>query len=167
MTKDMSYRLGRYEIIEKENGEIWWESHAGFGRLRAGKCFIIEDILFIGPYKKEKPGFLKGEFIEHLNKFPKWEKTKYHCSSYTIYNCKTGRRSRNFGADEDFRNEAPPSKLKGIPAKANKIKRINNSDSKEKFCEETIPKPVNLAKVIAKVKGKGGAIWRRIKDRFP
>ncbi len=84
MTKDTSYRLGRYEIIEKENGEVWWETHAGFGRLRAGKCFIVEEILFIGPFKKEKPGFLKSEFIDHLNKFPKWEETKYYCSSYTI-----------------------------------------------------------------------------------
>jgi len=152
MTKDTSYRLGRYEIIEKENGEVGWEAHAGFGRLRAGKCFIVEEILFIGPYKKENPGFLKGEFIEHLNKFPKWEKTKYYCSSYTIHSCKTGRMSRNFGADEDI---------------GNKIKRINNLGSKEKFYEETIPKPVNFAKVIAKVKGKGLAIWRLIKDRFP
>ena len=42
-------------------------------------------------FKTEEPGFLKDEFIQHLNKFPKWEKTKYYCSSYTIYNCKTGR----------------------------------------------------------------------------
>ena len=152
MMKDTSYRLGRYEIIEKENGEVWWETHAGFGRLRAGKCFIVEEILFIGPYETEKLGFLKGEFIEHLNKFPKWEKTKSYCSSYTIYNCKTGKMSRDFGADEDF---------------GNKTKRINNWGSKEKFYEETIPKPVNLAKVIAKVKGKGLAIWRLIKDWFP
>ena len=74
MTKDTSYRLGRYEIIEKENGEVWWETHAGFGRLRAGKCFIEGEILFIGPYKTEELGFLKGEFIQHLNKLPKWVK---------------------------------------------------------------------------------------------
>jgi len=152
MTKDTSYRLGRYEIIEKENGEVWWETHAGFGRLRAGKCFIVEEILFIGPYKREKPGFLKGEFIDHLNKFPKWKKTKYYCSSYNIYNSKTGRMSRNFGTDEDF---------------GNKAKKKNSFGSKEKFCGEIIPKSISLTKVIANFKEKGVAIWKLLKDWFP
>lgn len=156
MAEDTSYGLGRFEIIEKKNGEIWWETHAGFGRLRAGKCFIVGEILFIGPYKTEKPGFLKGEFIEHLNKLPKWEKTKYYCSSYSIYNCKTGRMSRNFGAGEDLRS---------------KTKTKNNFSNKEKFYEETfyeetITKPINLTAVIAKFKEKGVVIWRLIKDRF-
>ncbi|MBC8430291.1 MAG: hypothetical protein H8D96_00055 [Desulfobacterales bacterium] len=151
MTNDTSYRLGRFEIIEKENGEIHWETHAGFGRLRTGKCFIEGEILFIGPHKTEELGFLKGEFIDHLNKFPKWEKTKYYCSSYSIYSCKTGRMSRNFGAGEDI---------------GNKIKRINNLGGKEKFCEETIPEPVNLSKVISKFTEKGVVIWGLLKGRF-
>ena len=50
-------------------------------------------ILFIGASESEEPGFLKNEFMLHLNRLPKWEKTKYLCSSYTIYSCKTGRRS--------------------------------------------------------------------------
>ena len=33
MTKDTSYGLGRFEIIEKKSGEIWWGTHAGFGPL--------------------------------------------------------------------------------------------------------------------------------------
>jgi hypothetical protein len=128
-----------------------WETHAGFGRLRAGKCFIVGEILFIGPYKTEKPGFLKGEFIEPLNELPKWEKTKHFCSSYSIYNCKTGRISRNFGAGEDFRS---------------KTKTKNNFINKENFYEKTITKPTNLTTVIAKVKEKGVVIWRLLKDRF-
>jgi len=151
MTKVRSYRLGRYEIIEKGNGEIWWETHAGFGRVRTGNCFIIENILFIGPHKMETPGFLKGEFIEHLNKLPKWEKTKYYCSSYTFYNCNTGRMSRNFGAGEDIEN---------------KTKRGNCFGIKEKFYEVPTPKPLNFKKSIAKFKEKGIAIWRLLKDRF-
>jgi len=152
MTKDTSYRLGRYEIIKKENGEVGWEAHAGFGGLRAGRCFIEGEILLIGPYETEKLGFLKGEFIQHLNKLPKWEKTKYYCSSYTIYNCKTGRIPRNFGPDEDL---------------VNKTKKKNSFGSKEKFCGEIIPKSVNLTKVIAKFKEKGVAIWKLLKDWFP
>ena len=151
MSKDISYRLGRFEIIEKKNNEIWWETHAGFGRLRAGKCFIVGEVLFIGPYQTEEPGFLIGEFIEHLNKFPKWEKTKHYCSSYSIYNCKTGKISRNFGTGEDLRN---------------KTKTKNNFDNKKKFYEETITKPINITTVIAKFKEKGVVIWRLLKGRF-
>jgi hypothetical protein len=60
--------------------------------------------------------------------------------------------SRNFGTSEDI---------------GNKIKRTNNLSSKEKFYEETIPEPANLAKVIAKFKEKGVVIWKLIKDWFP
>ena len=151
MAEDTSYGLGRFEIIEKKNGEIWWETHAGCGRLRAGKCFIVGEILFIGPYKTEKPGFLKGEFIEHLNKLSKWEKTKHYCSSYSIYNCKTGRMSRNFGEGEDLEQ---------------KTKTKNNFGNKRKIYEETITKPIILTTVIAKFKEKGVVIWRLLKDRF-
>jgi hypothetical protein len=151
MTKDNSYRLGRFEIIEKKNGEMWWETHAGFGRLRAGICFIVGEILFIGPYKTEKPGFLIGEFIEYLNKLPKWGKTKYYCSSYSIYNCTTGRISRNFGVDEDIGSNS---------------KTKNNLADKEKIYKETIIKPINLSEGVIKFKEKGAAIWRLLKNRF-
>ncbi len=93
MTKETSYRLGRYEIIEKGNGDLWWKCHGGFANVNVGKCFIGGDILFIGASKSEESGLLKNEFILHLNRLPKWEKTKYYCSSYTIYSSKTGRRS--------------------------------------------------------------------------
>jgi hypothetical protein len=102
-------------------------------------------------YKTEKPGFLKGEFIEHLNKLPKSEKTKHYCSSYSIYNCKTVRMSRNFGAGEDLRS---------------KTKTKNNFGNKEKIYKKTITKPINLTTVIAKFKEKGVVIWRLLKDRF-
>ena len=147
----MSYSLGRYEIIEKENGEVWWETHFGFGRLRAGKCFIVEQFLFIGPYKTEKPGFLIGEFFEHLNKFPKWEKTKYYCSSYFIYSCITGRMSRNFGVDKDLEC---------------KTKTKNDFGNKEKFYEEPEIKATNLTEGIVKFKEKGVAMWGLLKDRY-
>ena len=137
--------------IEKKNNEIWWETHAGFGRFRAGKCLIVGEVLFIAPYQTEEPGFLKGEFIEQLNKYPKWEKTKYYCSSYFIYNCKTGRISRNFGAGEDLES---------------KTKNKNDFDNKEKFYEEPTAKPINLTKGIVKFKEKGVAIWGLLKDRF-
>jgi hypothetical protein len=96
-TNSISYRLAQYEIIENESGELWWKAHAGLGRLRHGKCFIEDGMLFIGASGKadlKKPGesgFLRREFLKHLNQLPKWEKTEYYCSSYTLRLCKTGR----------------------------------------------------------------------------
>jgi hypothetical protein len=95
-TKAISYRLAQYEIMEGENGEVWWKAHAGLGRVRHGKCFIEDSILFIGASnadvkKPGEPGFLRREFITHLNQLPQWEKTKYYCSGYTLRSCKTPR----------------------------------------------------------------------------
>ena len=92
MTEDRFYKLGQYKIIEKHNGALCWESYGGFSSVRGGKCFIEGDILFLGASETKEHGYLLLEFKEHLNKLPRWEKTKYYCPSYTIYSCKTGRR---------------------------------------------------------------------------
>jgi hypothetical protein len=85
-----SYSLAEYKIIENEHGDLWWETHIGLGSLKSGKCLINGNILFIKPSASIAPGFLKGEFLDHLKKLPKWEKTKYYCASYKIYECKPG-----------------------------------------------------------------------------
>lgn len=85
-----SYKLAQYCIIEKNNSEIWWETHGGVGSLKKGKCFVQGDILFIGPPETEEAGYLKREFLEKLRKFPQWTKTKYYCSSYSIHECSPG-----------------------------------------------------------------------------
>ena len=82
-----AYKLAEYKITENAHGDLWWESHIGLGSLRIGKCFINGDILFIRPSDIKGPGFLKGEFLDHLNKLPKWKKTKYYCASYKIDKC--------------------------------------------------------------------------------
>jgi len=92
-----AYRLGEYKIIEYEHGDLWWETHIGLGSSKSGKCFINGDILFIKPSDSIRPGFLKGEFLDHLKKLPKWEKTKYYCASYKIHECKSGRSKPLFG----------------------------------------------------------------------
>ncbi len=92
MTEDKFYKLGQYKIIEKHNGALRWESYGGFSSVRGGKCFIEGDILFLGAGETKEHGYLLLEFKEHLNKLPRWEKTKYYCPSHTIYSCKTGRR---------------------------------------------------------------------------
>ena len=92
MTEDRFYRLGQYKIIEKHNGALCWESYGGFSSVKGGKCFIEGDILFLGASKTKKHGYLLLEFKEHLDRLPRWEKTKYYSPSYTIFSCKTGRR---------------------------------------------------------------------------
>jgi hypothetical protein len=92
----IAYRLAEFKITENQHGDLWWEMHIGLGSLKIGKCFINGDILFIKPSDSTGPGFLKGEFLDHLNKLPKWEKTKYYCASYKIYECQSIRREQLF-----------------------------------------------------------------------
>jgi hypothetical protein len=106
MMQNTAFRLGEYKIIENEHGDLWWETHIGLGSSKSGKCFINGDILFIKPSDSMGPGFLKGEFLDHLDKLPKWEKTKYYCASYKIHGCKSGRRKPLFdGLDSQLQNE--------------------------------------------------------------
>ena len=92
MTRQLSYKLGRYKIIEGTSGGLWWESHYGLASVQTGRCFIEGNILILGPIEAETPGLLKREFIENLHKLPVWEKTKYFCSSHAIHKSKTGGR---------------------------------------------------------------------------
>jgi hypothetical protein len=70
--------LAEYKIAENQHGDLWWETHIGLGTLNIGKCFINGNILFIKPNDSIGRGFLKGEFLDHFNKLPEWEKTKYY-----------------------------------------------------------------------------------------
>ena len=149
MTKETFYKLGRYEIIEKEDGQVWWESHSGFSSTKGGKCFVEGNILFIGPSRTEEDGFLKREFMERLNRLPLWRKTKYYCSSYAIYNCETGRISPELGAREG-------------------LSKQNNSKSdivsKEGVNGGTISNSVVGTKAITKAKKKIVWAWGLFKD---
>jgi hypothetical protein len=105
-----AYRLGEYKIIEYEHGDLWWETHIGLGSSKSGKCFINGDILFIKPSDSMGPGFLKGEFLDHLKKLPKWGKTKYYCASYKINECKSSRSKPLFGRLDGWsQHEAIPT----------------------------------------------------------
>ena len=86
------YRLDEYKINESDSGELSWETHFGLGALQEGKCFKKGSILFIGPAENRRDGFLKLEFMAHLQEFPNWLKTKYYCRGFGIYHCKTGKR---------------------------------------------------------------------------
>ena len=90
--KPTFYRLGEYKIIDSGSGALYWEAHAGLGARVGGKCFERGEILFIGPRESEEPGFLANEFLNQLDRFPKWERTRFYCSNYEICYCKSGKR---------------------------------------------------------------------------
>jgi hypothetical protein len=89
--KTAVYKLNEYRIIEDENGLLWWETHYGFGVQRGGMCFTHNDILIIGPYSHEEIGYLKGEFLDRLEKLPLWNKTKHYCFASELLDVASGR----------------------------------------------------------------------------
>lgn len=90
--KPTIYKLEEYKIIESKTGELNWEAHFGLGAFQEGRCFRKGRILFIGPAENDRPGFLKGEFLDHLKPFPGWLKTKYYSRDFDVYHCPTGKR---------------------------------------------------------------------------
>jgi len=103
MIKSEYYRLAEYKIIESEDGSIWWETHSGFCSVRMGRCFVSGSILFVeSAYTSEENGFLKGEYLDQLNRLPKWEKTKYYCISFHIVKCKPDQEEKSPSTDNKF-----------------------------------------------------------------
>jgi hypothetical protein len=90
--KENTYRLGEYKIIESNTGQLLWEAHFGFGEIQKGPCFGKESILFIGPAESYQNGFLKGEYLDDLKKYPKWAKTKFYCIGVGVRHCNNGNR---------------------------------------------------------------------------
>ncbi len=89
--KETIYRLGEYKIIESDTGQLMWEAHFGFGESEKGRCFRKGSVLFIGSAENCRNGFLKGEFLDDLKKYPKWGKTKFYCIGVCVHHCKNGK----------------------------------------------------------------------------
>ena len=145
--EDRSYRLGRYEIIEKSGGAIWWKSHGGFATQKMGKCFIEGNVLFIGSSERDEEGFLINEFLEHLEKFPRWNRTKYYCPSFMLYTCEEDRLWH--GIDQT------------------RIKETHSQNRTESssmtFSDKITHISISPVKHIRQVKGKLGEAFRRCK----
>jgi len=93
MIKSQKYKLAEYKIIENEDGYTWWEAHSGFCSVKMGCCFVQGNILFIAPEQtSEDNGFLKGDYLDELNRLPRWEKTTFYCTAFNIVSCKIGRK---------------------------------------------------------------------------
>jgi hypothetical protein len=116
--KKTIYRLGEYKIIESDTGQLMWEAHFGFGEFQKGQCFKKGSILFIGPAENCQNGFLKGEFLDDLKKYPKWSKTKYFGNGVDVHHCKNGKSvtkeemmlwtlGRSLGEGVEIHNDAP------------------------------------------------------------
>jgi hypothetical protein len=150
MTREISYKLGPYKIIEGIGGGLWWESHSGVGAAKTGRCYLEGSILILGPSETEKPGFLKTEFMEHLDKLPRWEKTEYYCLSRSLYRC----RSRG--------NLSLSSNLgEGIDLSLKSMK--NDAIKKAVRTRQKGPRQLDVMKIIAHVKGKTTETWHLLK----
>jgi len=126
--EDISYRLGRYEIIEKNNGQICWESHRRLNILKTGKCFTEGDILFMEPAESEKTGLVKNEFIQRLNRLPNWTKSSYYCSGYSLNYCEDGKICRDI-EKADTREISADEKLRNTHGCSEEIKIIDKSEN--------------------------------------
>lgn len=144
--RELSYKLGRYKIIEGTIGELWWESHCGLGSVQTGRCFIEGNILILGPREAENPGLLKREFMEHLSKLPAWEKTKYFCSVNAIHKCNTGERVY-FPKEIDEHIDRSFNTLKSIVL------------GEARHSREIINEQTNAKRVFATIKDKVNEIW--------
>jgi len=89
---DVAFRLQRYEIIKKANGQIVWKTHSGPNTVTGGNCITLEDILFIGSRQNEQSTMSKRQFLSNLQQLPKWDQTRYYCSKLSLHDCKTLKR---------------------------------------------------------------------------
>jgi hypothetical protein len=90
-TSEIKYRLGEYVIIEHGGILLTWVSHTAIGAQLSGRCFIIGNILVLGPMEHEEAGFLVLEFFEQLMKLPAWVKTTYYCFASSLRKVGTGK----------------------------------------------------------------------------
>jgi hypothetical protein len=84
LMNEIKYKLDEFIIIEHSGVLLTWVTHIALGAQRSGRCFIVGNILLIGPLDREEAGFLKLEFHEHLMKLPPWDKTRYYCFASSL-----------------------------------------------------------------------------------
>ena len=82
------YKLGRYKIIDSENGELRWCTFSHCNRLRIGKAFIRGEILFLNGEIIAESRFSRKEFLRLLSLLPIWEETIYYCTNYSLKLCR-------------------------------------------------------------------------------
>jgi hypothetical protein len=111
--KKNRYRLDEFIITEYDNLLFTWEMHIAIGAQRSGNCFVIGNILILGPWSHEDAGYLKLEFHEQLMKLPVWNRTQYYCFSSDLRDTGTGQRV----SDYFVRQQTGKDKIPTVPVK--------------------------------------------------
>lgn len=101
--EDVAFRLQRYEIIKKTNGQIVWKTPAGPNAVSGGNCMILEDVLFIGSPQNEQSDLTKRQFLANLQRLSKWDHTRYYCPKLSLHDCKTGKRLQETREEKERR----------------------------------------------------------------
>jgi hypothetical protein len=133
--RETTYRLGEYKIIESGTGQLSWEAHFGFGESQKGRCFRKGSILFIGSAESHQNGFLKGEFLDDLKKYPKWGKTKFYRIGVGVRHCKNG---KSVTKEEMILWTLGRSRKEGIEIHRSAPKIFSNGASVRKVTENAV-----------------------------
>ena len=149
------YKMGEYKITEKDSDDLLWEIHFGMGALKEGKCFRKGQILFLGPARDERPGFLTGEFLDHIKPFPCWMKTRYYCLGFHIRRCDTGEKVSEHEMRLWVNNPVRHLACKGDPQKHDPILKANGPDGND------IDVSYALKNYEIAIKGNGMVLWKK------
>lgn len=103
------FRLQKYEINLKPNGQVLWRKYEGQSGIRSGLCIILEDILFMGPGQNEQTNLFKRQFLMDLKQLPEWNQTKYYCPRFSLQECKYANRVAK-GKNRWWRRNRPGEK---------------------------------------------------------
>ena len=114
------YRLQRYEVIVKTDGQIYSRTYSGSNSISSGKCFILENILFIGPQQNKPSTFNKRQFLANLRQLTIWDQTAYFSKRFSLHECEPGKEvkeerkkllyqtnaTKKYGAGNDYKNDS-------------------------------------------------------------
>lgn len=127
VTENAVHRLQRYEIIVGTDGQIISKTYSGSNSVACGNCFILENILFIGPQQSKPSNFTKRQFLASLRQLPNWDQTAYFSKRFSLHECMLGNEvkkerkklpyetnaTKKEGAGNEYKNEPIVKRPKG------------------------------------------------------
>ncbi len=127
------YRLQRYQIIVKTDGQIISRTYSGSNSVSSGNCFIFENILFIGPQKNEPSNFNKRQFLANLRQLPRWDQTAYFSKRFSLHECEPGNEVKEEREKLLYQNNATQKDGAGKEYKNDLETKLPNGAYKETF----------------------------------